>query len=128
MTVTMPDVRERDRRDLVVQLRDEVRVVLAKRAEALQAALPPRPGDAHGRYAWLRSLDEPQARRAELLNRLEALCGHLSGRPALGIRADDALPAAALEEADGFLSESAARLVAAYRRIAEGPSVVSGAK
>ncbi|WP_406153134.1 hypothetical protein OG217_05465 [Streptomyces sp. NBC_01023] len=58
---------------------------------------------------------QDQARRAALLDRLDALCEHVSGRPALGYEPGDPLPAAALEEADGFTDSATALLVADYR-------------
>ncbi|MEU5241663.1 hypothetical protein ACH4UR_35735 [Streptomyces lydicus] len=88
--------------------------VLSERADVLRRALPPRPETAAERYDWLRSLTPAQARRAALLDRLDALCGHLSGRPALGYRPDDPMPAAALEEAEGY-SPGLSRLIARYR-------------
>ncbi|MCX4682233.1 hypothetical protein OG413_44435 [Streptomyces sp. NBC_01433] len=139
MTATMTDVRERDGRELVDLLRVPVRNVLTERADGIRRTLPPRPSDARGRHEWLRSLDENQARRAALLDRLDALCGHLSGRQAPGYAPVDLLPAEALEEADGFTGESTARLTAEYRRTKltadperrappEGRGVVSGTR
>ncbi|WP_370418960.1 hypothetical protein AB8O64_10920 [Streptomyces sp. QH1-20] len=84
-------------------------------ARTWRSPVRPRPADAHGRWAWLRSLDEDQAHRAALLDCLDALCAHIAGRPALGDHPGDPLPAAALEEADGFISEAVALLIAQYR-------------
>ncbi|MFH8410409.1 hypothetical protein ACH4FX_37385 [Streptomyces sp. NPDC018019] len=96
---------------------------LSSRADALRRSLPPCPDTACGRYEWWRALDAEQARRAALLDRLNALCGHLAGRPALGYDPEDPLPPEALEEADGFVSEPVAALMAAYRaRRADLPS------
>nr|WP_202489686.1 hypothetical protein [Streptomyces sp. SID8381] len=80
--------------------------------------MPERPEPGAARYEWLRSLTSVQARRAALWDHLDALCGHLAGRPALGYRADDVLPEAALQEAEGFsarLSYDIARYRAAVR-------------
>ncbi|MFC8538047.1 hypothetical protein ACFUJY_29605 [Streptomyces sp. NPDC057249] len=88
---------------------------LAERADGLRRALPDRPENAEERFQWLRALSPAQARRAELLDRLDALCGHLAGRPAPGYAPDDSLPDAALEAADGFCGEETAELIAAYR-------------
>ncbi|MFJ9200952.1 hypothetical protein [Streptomyces flaveolus] len=100
---------------LVAVLRVPVWNTLAKRADSIRRALPPRPGELpHERYWWLRSLNPEQARDAALLDRLDALCGHLVGRPALGYPDDEPIPAAALEEAEGFNPQLTA-LIAAYR-------------
>ncbi|MFE1775993.1 hypothetical protein [Streptomyces sp. NPDC059008] len=88
--------------------------VLSERAARLRRSLPSRPETAIERYDWLRSLTLDQARRAALLDRLDALCGHLAGRPALGYFRDDPLPSAALEEADGYNAQLS-RLIARYR-------------
>ncbi|MFI2762001.1 hypothetical protein ACH5A3_24555 [Streptomyces echinatus] len=102
---------------LVAALRMPVWNTLAARAEGIRRALPPRPGTARERLAWLRSLDPEQARHAALLDHLDALCGHISGRrPALGYAADDSLPDAALQEAEGFNRQLTA-LIAAYRAV-----------
>ncbi|MGG7574156.1 hypothetical protein [Streptomyces sirii] len=114
MTATTTDVPQRDEQ-LVALLRVPVRKALADRADSIRRALPPRPVGARSRWAWLRSLDEDQARRAALLDRLDALCAHLAGRPALGYDPGDPLPTAALEESDGFTSETVALRVAEYR-------------
>lgn len=111
MTTTTRGVQPRDGQNLVVLVWN----ALTERADAIRRALPPRPADARGRWRWLRSLDEDQARRAALLDRLDALCAHVAGRPALGYDPGDLLPAAALEEADGFTSETIALLIAQYR-------------
>ncbi|MFE6272219.1 hypothetical protein ACFVQ9_25900 [Streptomyces goshikiensis] len=103
--------------ELAAQLRIPVWNVLAERAEALRRDLPPRPESGLGRYEWLRSLDPEQAREAALLDRLEALCGHLTGCPAPGLAADDLLPEAALQEADGFTTAGTADLMTALRAL-----------
>ncbi|MFJ8752210.1 hypothetical protein ACIREO_23180 [Streptomyces sp. NPDC102441] len=139
MTATMTDVREHDDQELVALLRVPVRSVLTERAEGIRRTLPPRPSDVRDQYEWLRSLDENQARRAALLDRLDALCGHLSGCPNPGYDPADPLPAEALEEADGFTSETTARLAVEYRRTKltaaperrapwDGRGIVSGAR
>ncbi|MCZ1011939.1 hypothetical protein [Streptomyces lydicus] len=101
-------------------LRMPVWNTLAERADALRRALPSRPQTAAERCGWLRSLTPAQARRAALLDRLDALCGHLAGRPALGYSPDDPMPAAALEEAEGF-NPHLTRLIARYRASRPGP-------
>ncbi|NUL24940.1 hypothetical protein HRW17_21575 [Streptomyces lunaelactis] len=88
---------------------------MSERADTIRRALPPRPLDARARHAWLRSLDEDQARRAALLDHLDTLCEHIAGRPALGYDPEDPLPTAALEEADGFTDATTALLIAEYR-------------
>ncbi len=88
--------------------------VLSERADGLRRSLPSRPEAVIERYDWLRSLTPGQARRAALLDRLDVLCGHLAGRPALGYSRDDPLPSAALEEADGYNTQLS-RLIARYR-------------
>lgn len=100
--------------DLVAALRLPVWNTLSARAEALRRDLPPRPAAAAGRFAWLRSLTPEQARDAALLDHLDALCGHLGGKPALGYAADDPLPDAALEAAEGFNPQLTA-LINRYR-------------
>ncbi|WP_328973402.1 hypothetical protein [Streptomyces sp. NBC_00239] len=100
---------------LTSALRLPVWKALADRAEALRRALPARPDDAAERWHWWQGMTGEQQRRAALLEHLDALCGHLTGRPALGYAAHDPLPLAALEEADGFTSEPVAELIAAYR-------------
>ncbi|MFD0352948.1 hypothetical protein ACFVHW_04250 [Streptomyces sp. NPDC127110] len=102
---------------LVAELRLPVWNALADRADTLRRSLPPRPDDGPGRFEWSRSLNPAQARRAAVLDRLDALCGHLAGRPAAGYHADDPLPEAALEEADGFTSDSVAMRMAEYRSL-----------
>ncbi|MER5482577.1 hypothetical protein ABT024_05085 [Streptomyces sp. NPDC002812] len=104
---------------LVEALRVPVWNALADRADTLRRALPTRPEDARGRFEWWRSLSAGQARDAALLDRLDALCGHLAGRPALGWCADDLLPVAALDEVDGFLGPELAARVAEYRLVTE---------
>ncbi|WP_030780766.1 hypothetical protein [Streptomyces sp. NRRL S-920] len=114
MSTTARDIPQRAEQ-LVGLLRVAVRQTLVERADTIRRSLPPRPADAQDRHAWLCSLDDDQARRAALLDRLDALCGHLADRPALGYAPGDPLPAAALEEADGFTSETTAALIAEYR-------------
>ncbi|WP_167163116.1 hypothetical protein [Streptomyces sp. MBT27] len=75
---------------------------LSERADQLRRALPPRPESVDGRYRWWRLLDAEQQRQAALLDRLDALCGHLAGRPALGYAPHELLPDDALHEAVGF--------------------------
>ncbi|MEU7228860.1 hypothetical protein [Streptomyces chrestomyceticus] len=101
--------------NLVAALRLPVWNALAERADALRRALPARPDDAVDRWQWWQGMTAEQQRRAALLERLDALCGHIAGRPALGYAPYDPLPLAALEEADGFTSGPVAELVAAYR-------------
>ncbi|MBT2396280.1 hypothetical protein [Streptomyces sp. ISL-100] len=114
MTATLTDRSPRVER-LAALLRVPVRNALAERADAIRSSLPPRPLDTRACFIWLHSLDQDQARRAALLDRLTALCEHVSGRPALGYEPGDPLPAAALEEADGFTDTATALLVAEYR-------------
>ncbi|MEU5239717.1 hypothetical protein ACH4UR_25335 [Streptomyces lydicus] len=76
--------------------------------------MPPRLETAMERYDWLRSLTPAQARRAALLDHLDVLCAHLAGRPALGYSPDDQVPAAALEEAEGY-NPHLTRLISQYR-------------
>ncbi|WP_328333441.1 hypothetical protein [Streptomyces sp. NBC_00455] len=114
MTATLTDRPPRVER-LAALLRVPVRNALAERADAIRRSLPPRPLDARARLIWLRALDQDQARRAALLDRLDALCAHVCGRPALGYEPGDLLPAAALEEADGFTDSATALIVADYR-------------
>ncbi|MFK0047940.1 hypothetical protein ACIQU4_28405 [Streptomyces sp. NPDC090741] len=103
--------------DLAAELRIPVWNALAARAETLRRVLPARPESGLGRYQWLRSLTPEQARNAALLDRLEALRGHLTGGPAPGFAADDPLPEAALQEADGFTTAEVAELIAALRAV-----------
>ncbi|MFF4038215.1 hypothetical protein [Streptomyces sp. NPDC001816] len=110
---------------LVATLRVPVWNTLAARADAIRRCLPPRPETAVERLAWLRSLSPEQARMAVLLDRLDALCGHLAGRPALGCAADDPLPDAALQEAEGFNRQLTA-LIAAYRVARRLPDAPAG--
>ncbi|MFK0294303.1 hypothetical protein ACIQU6_28055 [Streptomyces sp. NPDC090442] len=115
MNVTTTNM-QRDGRDLLAEtLRVPVWNALAERADAIRRSLPPRPNDPHGHYVWLRSLDDDQARRAELLDRLDSLCAHISGRPVPGYASDDPLPVAALDEVDGFIGNDVALLIARYR-------------
>ncbi|MFG2211013.1 hypothetical protein [Streptomyces sp. NPDC048638] len=100
---------------LTAALRLPVWRALVDRAEALRRALPSRPDDAAQRWHWWQAMSADQQRHAALMEHLDALCGHLTGRPALGYAADDPLPLAAVEEADGFTSEPVAELIAAYR-------------
>ncbi|WP_189968966.1 hypothetical protein [Streptomyces violascens] len=100
---------------LTSALRLPVREALADRAETLRRALPARPDDAAQRWHWWQDMTAEQQRHAALMERLDALCGHLTGQPALGYAPGDPLPLAALEEADGFTSEPVAELMAAYR-------------
>lgn len=88
--------------DLAANLRLPVAQVLAERADEIRRALPPRPQPGAARYVWLRSLTPEQARHAALWAHLDALYGHLRGRPALGYGKDDVLPEAVLQEAEGF--------------------------
>ncbi|TVZ78059.1 hypothetical protein [Streptomyces sp. BK340] len=99
---------------LIAMLRRPVWNTLAERADGIRRSLPVRPETAVERLVWLRSLSPEQARRAALLDRLDALCEHLVGRPALGYGADDPMPEAALQEAEGFNRQLTA-LIAAYR-------------
>lgn len=100
--------------DLVAALRLPVWNTLSARAEGLRRALPPRPDAPAERFAWLRSLTPEQARDAALLEHLDALCGHLAGKPALGHDPDDPLPDAALEAAEGF-NPQLTTLITRYR-------------
>ncbi|MGW2747344.1 hypothetical protein [Streptomyces sp. NPDC001450] len=110
---------------LVAALRLPVWNTLAERADGIRRSLPARPETAAERLAWLQSLSPEQARRAALLDRLEALCGHLAGRPALGYAADDPMPDAALQEAEGFNRQLTA-LIAAYRAARRVPVSAAG--
>jgi hypothetical protein len=76
-------------------LRSSVLAALAARAAAVRAELPPRPAGGTALYGWWRSLDAAQARRAMLLDRLDALHAHVEQHPTSPI------PAAAMEEAQG---------------------------
>ncbi|MFJ2745247.1 hypothetical protein ACIO3O_36945 [Streptomyces sp. NPDC087440] len=113
-TTAAPDARPHPADDFAERLRLPVWHCLSRRADAIRRALPPRPDDSPGRCTWWRSLTEQQARQAALLDRLNALCGHLTGRPALGYAPDDRLPLAALEEAEGFVSRPVSALISAY--------------
>ncbi|MGW2748707.1 hypothetical protein [Streptomyces sp. NPDC001450] len=110
---------------LVAMLRRPVWNTLAERADGIRRSLPACPETAVARLAWLRSLSPEQARRAALLDRLDALCGHLAGRPALGHGADDPMPEAALQEAEGFNPQLTA-LIAAYRAARGAPVTAAG--
>ncbi|MEU6632890.1 hypothetical protein ABZ905_32090 [Streptomyces parvus] len=96
-------------------LHASVRAALAARVAKLCATLPARPTSAPERFTWWKSLDPGQARDAALLDHLEALCGHLDGRPAPGYAPDDPMPVAALDAAEGFTSAPVADLIRAYR-------------
>ncbi|MFB6505540.1 hypothetical protein ACFC07_22385 [Streptomyces sp. NPDC056099] len=100
--------------DLTAVLRLPVWNTLSERADGIRRALPPRPETPEGRLRWLQSLTPEQQRRAALLDHLDALCGHLDGRPALGYNPDDPMPDAALQEAEGFNSRLTA-LIATHR-------------
>ncbi|MFI6688372.1 hypothetical protein [Streptomyces sp. NPDC050485] len=88
--------------ELAEALRLPVWNTLSERADHLRRALPPRPENVAGRYQWWRLLDAEQQRQAELLDRIDALCGHLAGRPALGYDPHQLVPDSALYEAQGF--------------------------
>ncbi|MEV7512010.1 hypothetical protein AB0O57_29050 [Streptomyces sp. NPDC091201] len=115
MNASVAAVNAHVRRELAEQLRGPAQAALAARAAALRADLPPRPATSAARYTWWRSLNPEQARRAALLDRLEALHGHLGGVPALGCSPADPLPAAALEAAEGAGDAELDRLITAYR-------------
>jgi hypothetical protein len=115
---TVPDA-------LVAMLRLPVWNTLAARADGIRRSLPPRPDTSLERFAWMQSLSPEQARSVALLDRLDALCGHLAGRPALGHGADDPMPDAALEEAEGFNPQLTA-LIAAYRAARRNPGTEAG--
>ncbi|MFJ4700459.1 hypothetical protein ACIP5N_22230 [Streptomyces sp. NPDC088768] len=100
---------------LVAALRTPVLNALCERADALRRVLPARPGDAVERPVWWQGMTGDQQRQAALLEHLDALCGHLAGRPAPGCSPDDPMPLVALEEADGFTSAAVADLISAYR-------------
>lgn len=116
MTVTV----ETGTDSLVAGLRLPVWNALAERADALRRALPARPDDAVQRLTWWQGMTEEQQRQAVLLEHLDALRGHIAGRPALGYAQDDPMPLAALEEAEGFTSRPVAGLMAAYRAARSG--------
>lgn len=115
MSAPAPTRTAADPAALAERLRDPVWSALSERADALRRALPRRPEAARDRWQWMRSLTPVQARQVALLDHLDTLCLHLAGRHALGY-ADDPLPAAALDAADGFTSEHTALLIADYRR------------
>ncbi|MFD7764143.1 hypothetical protein [Streptomyces microflavus] len=96
-------------------LRAPVQAALAARADALRSTLPVRPVTAADRFAWWTSLNAAQARNAALVDHLDALIGHLAGRPVLGCAPHDPMPTAALDAADGFTDALTARLMALYR-------------
>ncbi|WP_460111666.1 hypothetical protein [Streptomyces sp. YKOK-J1] len=99
---------------LVAALRMPVWNILTQRADGIRRDLPPRPETTAERLAWLRSLNPEQARRAALLDHLDALRGHVTGCPALGYAVDDPMPDPALQEAEGFNPRLTA-LIAVYR-------------
>ncbi|MFH9068729.1 hypothetical protein [Streptomyces alboflavus] len=113
--------------DLVAALRLPVWNTLSARAEALRRDLPPRPAAPAGHFAWLRSLTPEQARDAALLDHLDALCGHLDGKPALGYAPDDPLPEAALEAAEGFNPQLTA-LITRFRAARDAESADRSAR
>jgi hypothetical protein len=100
--------------NLAAVLRLPVWNTLAKRADAIRRALPPRPETPQECHHWLQALTSEQARRVALLDHLDALCGHIDGRPALGCNPDDPMPEAALQEAEGFNPQLSA-LISRYR-------------
>ncbi|MDX2592881.1 MULTISPECIES: hypothetical protein [Streptomyces] len=104
---------------LVVALRMPVWNILTRRADGIRRDLPPRPETTAERLAWLRSLNPEQARRAALLDHLDALRGHVIGCPALGYAVDDPMPDPALQEAEGFNPRLTA-LIAVYRAACSG--------
>ncbi|MFJ5142986.1 hypothetical protein [Streptomyces sp. NPDC088707] len=115
---------EADPAALAAALRLPVWNALADRADTIRRALPRRPEGAEERYEWVLSLAPGQARQAALLDRLDALCAHLAGRPMIGCSPADPLPVAALDEADGFTSPEIAELMAAYRRVVPRAHVI----
>ncbi|MFF8478700.1 hypothetical protein [Streptomyces sp. NPDC015414] len=104
---------------LVAALRMPVWNILTRRADGIRRDLPPRPEAPTERLAWLRSLNPEQARRAALLDHLDALRGHVTGCPALGYAIDDPMPEPALQEAEGFNPHLTA-LIAVYRAACPG--------
>ncbi|MEV6421589.1 hypothetical protein [Streptomyces sp. NPDC051662] len=100
---------------LVAVLRLPVWNALADRANSLRRSLPARPDDAAERWAWWQGMNADQQRRAAVLDRLDALCGHIAGRPAPGYAPDSPMPLAALEEADGFTSSYVADTMSRFR-------------
>ncbi|MFF0754479.1 hypothetical protein [Streptomyces sp. NPDC004267] len=106
---------------LVAALRGPLQNALAERADTIRQALPARPEGPEERLAWLQALGQEDARQAALLDRLDALCAHLAGRPALGYPADVPIPEAALEEAEGFVDAEVAALITAYRKRSAEP-------
>ncbi|MFF4189301.1 hypothetical protein ACFYZ9_39550 [Streptomyces sp. NPDC001691] len=59
---------------------------LSVRADHLRRSLPPRPDDSRRLFNWWTALGPAQACRAVLLDPLDALCGHIAGRPSATIR------------------------------------------
>jgi hypothetical protein len=112
-TASLPEQRLGELRD---RLRYPVWVALVERGSAIRRSLPDRPATACERYSWWRALTPDQERRAMLLDRLEALCGHLGGTPALGYDTAEVLPEEALQEAEGF-DEALSALISQYRRL-----------
>jgi hypothetical protein len=100
--------------DLVAVLRLPVWNTLAERADGIRRALPPPPELPEERFRWLQSLTLDQQRRAALLDHLDALCGHIAGRPAPGFSPHDPMPDAALQETEGF-NPQLTSLIANYR-------------
>ena len=101
---------------LVAALRVPLWNALAERADTIRRALPARPEEAGERLRWLQALNAEEARRAALLDRLDALCAHLADRPTLAYPTSVPIPEAALEEAEGFVGEDVAALITEYRR------------
>lgn len=112
MTATTVDT---DPGTLVAALRLPVWNALTERADGIRRALPARPETTAERLQWLQALSPEQERQAALLDHLDALRGHVAGRPALGYGQDDPLPDAALEATEGFCSSETADLIAAHR-------------
>ncbi|MFD9791427.1 hypothetical protein ACFWXK_10800 [Streptomyces sp. NPDC059070] len=110
-----------DQREVGAELRLPVRDVLAVRAAALRAGLPPRPVCGACRYAWWRLLGEGPSRTAALVDHLDTLVAGLDGSGARGYQGGEVLPRAAVEAADGFAPPALADALAAYR--AEGPDI-----
>ncbi|WP_333779265.1 hypothetical protein [Streptomyces sp. IBSBF 3136] len=99
---------------LVAALRMPVWNILTERADGIRRDLPLRPETTPECLAWLHALNPEQARRAALLDHLDALRGHVIGCPALGYAVDDPMPDAALQEAEGF-NPRLTTLIAVYR-------------
>ena len=103
MVIDMADPQVATSADKLTEvLRLPVWNAMSERADQLRRALPPRPESADGRYRWWRLLNAGQQRQAALLDRLDALCGHLAGRPAPGYAPHELVPDDALHEAQGF--------------------------